>query len=74
MTQDILQQSLRAACDSAALLRILSFEVLLKCALLLCKKKPKANHITRSCGATCTTTFRKRSSALLQIECQNKPI
>lgn len=41
---DILAQSLSAHSDSQAIIRILAFEVLLKCALLICGQKPKANH------------------------------
>ena len=41
---DILAQSLCARSDSQAIIRILAFEVLLKCALLICGQKPKANH------------------------------
>ena len=39
---DILAQSLCARSDSQAIIRILAFEVLLKCALLICGQKPKA--------------------------------
>lgn len=41
---DILAQSLDAQSDSQAIIRILAFEVLLKCALLICGQKAKANH------------------------------
>jgi hypothetical protein len=41
---DILSQSLYAQSDSAALLRILGFEVLLKCAILLSGEMPRKNH------------------------------
>lgn len=41
---DILAQSLDARSDSQAIIRILAFEVLLKCALLVCGQKAKANH------------------------------
>jgi hypothetical protein len=45
---DILAQSLRARSDSYALLRILAFEVLLKCALVVAGQKPKATHNYRN--------------------------
>lgn len=41
---DILSRSLRRESDSDALLRILGFEVLLKCALLLCGQQVKRHH------------------------------
>jgi hypothetical protein len=45
---DLLAQSMQAKSDSQAVLRILAFEVLLKCALLLCNLTPKKNHKYRS--------------------------
>lgn len=41
---DILARSLSAISDSQALLRILAFEVLLKCALLVSGQEPKRTH------------------------------
>lgn len=41
---EILAQSLDAQSDSAALLRILGFEVLLKCAIVLSRQTPKETH------------------------------
>ena len=41
---DILAGSLETLSDSQAIIRILAFEVLLKCALLVCGQKAKANH------------------------------
>ena len=41
---DILAQSGDAQSDSQAIIRILAFEVLLKCALLICDQKAKSNH------------------------------
>ena len=41
---DILAQSLATQSDSQAIIRILAFEVLLKCALLVCGQKAKPNH------------------------------
>ena len=41
---EILARSLSAVSDSQALLRILAFEVLLKCALLVSGKEPKRTH------------------------------
>ena len=41
---DILAQSLDARSDSQTIIRILAFEVLLKCALLVCGQNAKANH------------------------------
>ena len=41
---DILATSLAAQSDSQAIIRILAFEVLLKCSLLLCNQEPKQNH------------------------------
>ena len=41
---DILAQSLNTRSDSQAIIRILAFEVLLKCALLVCGQKAKSNH------------------------------
>jgi len=45
---DLLAQSLQAKSDSQAILRILAFEVLLKCALFQCNLTPKKNHKYRS--------------------------
>lgn len=42
---DLLSGSLRSQSDSAALLRILGFEILLKCALVLSGQTPKKNHV-----------------------------
>ena len=42
---DVLASSLATASDSQALLRILAFEVLLKCALVLCGQEPKKSHV-----------------------------
>jgi hypothetical protein len=41
---DILARSLQDQSDSVALLRILGFEVLLKCTLILCNQRPKNSH------------------------------
>lgn len=41
---DILARSNDAQSDSGQIIRILAFEVLLKCALLLAGQSPKANH------------------------------
>jgi hypothetical protein len=41
---DILAESLRAQSDSQSLIRILGFEILLKCAIQLCGQRPKASH------------------------------
>ena len=41
---DLLSRSMEAQSDSQSLLRILGFEVLLKCALILCDQTPKKNH------------------------------
>lgn len=45
---DILAQALRAKSDSQAIIRVLAFEVLLKCALLVAGQKPKATHNYRN--------------------------
>ncbi|OHE60086.1 MAG: hypothetical protein A2X71_03705 [Thiobacillus sp. GWE1_62_9] len=42
---DLLSRSLETQSDSQSLLRILGFEVLLKCALVLCGQTPKKNHV-----------------------------
>jgi hypothetical protein len=42
---DILSRSLETHSDSQSLLRILGFEVLLKCALILCGQIPKKSHL-----------------------------
>ncbi|RLW59979.1 MAG: hypothetical protein B6D75_08270 [gamma proteobacterium symbiont of Stewartia floridana] len=41
---DILSESIRAESDSASLLRILGFEILLKAAIFTCNLKPKNTH------------------------------
>jgi len=41
---DLLASSLDARSDSQAIIRILAFEVLLKCALLVANQEPKQNH------------------------------
>lgn len=41
---EILSESLREASDSSALIRVLAFEVLLKCALTACRCSFKRNH------------------------------
>ncbi len=41
---DLLSGSLKKKSDSDAILRVLGFEILLKCAILLCKQKPKGSH------------------------------
>ena len=41
---DILAESLDTQSDSQAIIRILAFEILLKCALLVCSQKAKSNH------------------------------
>jgi hypothetical protein len=42
---DLLSRSLKTQSDSESLLRILGFEVLLKCALVLCGQTPKKSHV-----------------------------
>lgn len=42
---DVLASSLGTSSDSQALLRILAFEVLLKCALVLSGREPKRTHV-----------------------------
>ncbi|MES9893596.1 MAG: hypothetical protein ABW141_01690 [Candidatus Thiodiazotropha endolucinida] len=41
---DILSGNINRSSDSDALLRILGFEILLKCVLLICRQTPKNNH------------------------------
>ena len=41
---DILSQSLSTQSDSQAIIRILAFEILLKCALVIAGQEPKSNH------------------------------
>lgn len=41
---DVLARSLDTRSDSQAIIRILGFEILLKCVLVLCGQEPKASH------------------------------
>jgi hypothetical protein len=41
---DILSESMRESSDSSALLRVLGFEILLKCALTACRQRFKRSH------------------------------
>lgn len=41
---DILSESMREASDSSALIRVLGFEILLKCALTACRQSFKRSH------------------------------
>jgi hypothetical protein len=67
---DILAQSLGTRSDSQAIIRILAFEVLLKCALLIAGQKPRNSHNYKNLWLGLPGYVRKE---ILQVASEHMP-